>query len=125
MSAAGFLIDTHVLLWALMRSPNLPPHHREILHGRSPKRVSIATIWEIAIKSSTGKLRMPSRLLDVLRESDVALLPIEAEHAMLCADLPRHHGDPFDRMLIAQAQAEGLTILTVDRTFRAYDVAIV
>jgi PIN domain nuclease of toxin-antitoxin system len=125
MSGAGFLIDTHVLLWALMRSPNQRPHHREILYGRSPKRVGIATIWEIAIKSSTGKLRIPTRLLDVSRESDVALLQIEAEHAMLCADLPRHHGDPFDRMLIAQAQIEGFTILAVDRAFGAYGVAIV
>ncbi|APH70375.1 type II toxin-antitoxin system VapC family toxin [Aquibium oceanicum] len=125
MSANGLLIDTHVLLWELMDSPRLSPDHRRALDSDVPKFVSAATIWEIAIKSAIGKLRMPNRLLEVLAESDIEGLLIRAEHAMQCALLPRHHGDPFDRMLIAQARLEGLTILTIDRAFRDYDVAVV
>jgi PIN domain nuclease of toxin-antitoxin system len=88
------------------------------------KFVSIATLWEIAIKAASGKLTVPANLLNVIVSSDVELLPIKASHAMEAGILPPHHTDPFDRMLISQARHEGLTILTSDRQFAAYDVAL-
>ena len=119
-----YLIDTSILLWDLMDDPRLNATHSELLLGDDPKFVSIATLWEIAIKVAVGKLRMPQRLLQTLRESDVQLLDISPEHALHCAAMPLHHGDPFDRMLIAQAQLEKMTVLTSDRHFALYDVLL-
>ena len=119
-----YLIDTSILLWDLMDDPRLNATHSELLLGDDPKFVSIATLWEIAIKVAVGKLRMPQRLLQTLRESDVQLLDISPEHALHCAAMPLHHGDPFDRMLIAQAKADGLTLVSADAAMRAYEVAL-
>lgn len=119
-----YLIDTHILLWDLMDDPRLSAAHSDILLGDAAKFVSIATLWEIAVKAAVGKLRMPNRLLRTLDESDVQLLGISPQHALHCATLPLHHGDPFDRMLIAQALLEEMTILTVDRHFAAYGVTL-
>jgi PIN domain nuclease of toxin-antitoxin system len=93
--------------------------------GDAPKFVSVVTLWEIAIKASLGKIRMPGDLLQIIRQSDVELLPVMPAHAMHTASLSLHHRDPFDRMLIAQAQVEGLSILTADRQFAAYGIEII
>ena len=88
--------------------------------------VSAATIWEAAIKRALGKLRFETPvLLDTLSRGGIRVLPITAEHALTAGDLPRHHDDPFDRMLVAQAIAEGLTVITRDAWFRSYQVAII
>jgi PIN domain nuclease of toxin-antitoxin system len=88
--------------------------------------VSTASIWEAAIKRALGKLRFETPvLLDTLRRGALRVLPITAEHALVAGDLPRHHDDPFDRMLVAQALAEGLTLITRDVRLRAYQVVII
>lgn len=121
----GFLLDTHVLLWWLANDPKLSADVREII--RNPVNdsfVSAATIWEIAIKTSLGKLKQPDDLLAVLRDNRFQVLDISAEHCLNVGSLPWHHKDPFDRMLISQALVEGLTIITVDEKFKFYDVPL-
>lgn len=121
----GFLLDTHVLLWWLANDPKLSADVREII--RNPVNdsfVSAATIWEIAIKTSLGKLKQPDDLLVVLRDNRFQVLDISAEHCLNVGSLPWHHKDPFDRMLISQALVEGLTIITVDQKFKFYDVPL-
>jgi PIN domain nuclease of toxin-antitoxin system len=112
------------MLWDLVDDPRISSAHDRILLGDAPKFISIASLWEIAIKAGIGKLAMPERLLETITESDVQLLPITPAHVLHTASLPRHHGDPFDRLLIAQAQIEGLTLVTADRHFSNYDVAL-
>jgi len=85
--------------------------------------VSAASIWEIGIKQAQGKLEVRAHLLTVLREQGYLLLAIRAEHALRAAALPMHHRDPFDRMLVAQAQVEGLTLVTDDSEIARYDVS--
>ena len=121
----GFLLDTHVLLWWLANDPKLSADVREII--RNPVNdsfVSAATIWEIAIKTSLGKLKQPDDLLAVLRDNRFQVLDISAEHCLNVGSLPWHHKDPFDRMLISQALVEGLIIITVDEKFKFYDVPL-
>jgi PIN domain nuclease of toxin-antitoxin system len=87
--------------------------------------VSIATVWEIAIKAAIGKLRFPvDRMASILDDANCLQLPIKLNHALQAAALPNFHADPFDRMLIAQAQQEGLTLVTNDSMIRRYPVAI-
>jgi PIN domain nuclease of toxin-antitoxin system len=86
--------------------------------------VSAASAWEIAIKRALGKLDAPEDLGGALTESRFETLPIEVEHAVLAGALPRHHADPFGRMLVAQAQQEGLTIVTRDPAFKPYGVSL-
>jgi PIN domain nuclease of toxin-antitoxin system len=88
--------------------------------------VSTASIWEAAIKRALGKLRFETPvLLDTIRRGALRVLPITAEHALAAGELPRHHDDPFDRMLVAQAMIEGLTIVTRDARLSAYSVATI
>ncbi len=87
--------------------------------------VSVASIWEIAIKVNTGKLKFPvERLAEMLDAIGFRPLPIEPRHAVAAGGLPRHHNDPFDRMLIAQARIEGLVLVSVDAAFNRYGVAL-
>jgi PIN domain nuclease of toxin-antitoxin system len=124
------LLDTQVWLWVLAEPGRLGAAGRARL--RSPANsfyLSAATIWEIVIKNATGKLRLPDEPVAYLRgrlaETPAALLPITHEHALQLALLPTHHRDPFDRILIAQAQVEGLHVMTADRQFKAYPVDLV
>jgi PIN domain nuclease of toxin-antitoxin system len=121
------LLDTHVLLWWIEDNPKLGPAPRAIIADPGNEVVvSAATIWEAAIKRALGKLRFDTPvLLETLRRSSMRVLPITAPHALTAGDLPRHHDDPFDRMLVAQAIAEGFTLITCDRWLRSYAVAIV
>jgi len=86
--------------------------------------VSIATAWEIAIKASNGRLRVPGALGPAIVESGFRPLDISLDHTERVATLPRHHGDPFDRMLAAQALHEGLTLVTHDRAFAPYALPV-
>jgi PIN domain nuclease of toxin-antitoxin system len=86
--------------------------------------VSAATIWEISIKRGLGKLEAPGDLLFQLERSGVDLLPVTARHADLVGSLPPHHGDPFDRLLIAQAGAESLTLVSGDSDIGRYDIDV-
>lgn len=124
MSGKGYLLDTHIVLWDLSDDERISKAHDKILLGNEPKFLSIASLWEIAIKAGTGKLTMPERLMETIMESDVRLLVITPAHVLHTAGLPLHHRDPFDRLLIAQAQLEGLALVTSDHRLSAYDVAL-
>jgi PIN domain nuclease of toxin-antitoxin system len=121
MSSVRYLADTHVLLWALEDDKRLPERHRQILLSDAEVFFSAASIWEIAIKKSLGKLKAPDRLADILPRAGFRALDVTAIHAEAVAGLPLHHSDPFDRLLIAQAQIEKMTLLTVDAQFLLYN----
>jgi len=117
------LLDTHILLWWLAEDPALPLAARDaIADADTTVVVSAATAWEIAIKMAAGRLDAPDDLLDALDANSFDTLAITAAHALEAGALPAHHTDPFDRMLIAQARAEELTLVSVDHRFVAYDV---
>src|SRR5579862_6920897 len=112
------LLDTHILLWWLADDPALPSRARDVIaDADTVVSVSAATVWEIAIKKAAGRLDAPDDLLDAFGANAFGTLPISAAHALAAGCLPAHHPDPFDRMLIAQAQAESLTLVSVDRRF--------
>jgi PIN domain nuclease of toxin-antitoxin system len=117
------LLDTHILLWWLADDPSLPPLAKDaIANPDVDVIVSAASAWEIAIKRAAGRLEAPDDLLGALEANDFDSLSITVAHALAAGGLPEHHSDPFDRMLIAQARTEGLTLITVDRRFPEYDV---
>ncbi len=123
----NLLLDTHILLWALDDAPLLSQEARQaITDGRNVVFVSAATAWEIAIKKALGKLRAPTDdYLDELRRHRFIPLDITTEHALAVEQLPAHHADPFDRMLVAQARVEKLTLVTHDARLNAYGVAMI
>ncbi len=118
------LLDSRAYLWWLMDHRSLPPAARQaIAEPHSVVFVSAATIWELAIKRRLGRLRVDDADLEAeIAENDFLELPMEARHAQRAADLPPHHPDPFDRMLIAQSQTEGLVCITGDAEFGEYRV---
>ena len=118
------LLDTLTLLWWLADSPQLSAKARSAVARASTVYVSAVTVWEISIKKACGKLKAPDDLEEALLMSDFAQLPITAAHAWAAGALPLHHHDPFDRMLIAQARAESLTLATRDETMRKYPVRV-
>jgi len=122
-------VDTHCWLWALARPEALNAEAAALLSDDETEVVfSAASVWEIAIKSALGKLRVTTSedsLFDIIEHQPVTRLPILHSHARHVASLPPHHGDPFDRMLIAQAQMESLPIVTADDQFLRYKVEII
>lgn len=119
------LLDTHVLLWALTDSPSLSaPTRATIVAPENDVYVSVATAWEIAIKQTLGKLDAPQDLIGMIEANTFIQLLVTFEHAARAGALPRHHNDPFDRMLVAQAQAEGLTLVTNDPHMSQYEVPV-
>ena len=119
------LLDTHVLLWWLADDPSLSRSARDaIADSTTDVIVSAASVWEIAIKRALGKLEAPDDLLDAMKASDFDSLPITADHALAAGALPPHHTDPFDRMIVAQAQSEALVLVSTDPRLAAYDVAL-
>jgi PIN domain nuclease of toxin-antitoxin system len=119
------LLDTHILLWWLADDARMPERAATAIgDGGTQIVVSAATAWEIAIKKAAGRLHAPDDLLDALAANDFDTLAITAGHAVAAGGLPPHHSDPFDRMLIAQAQAEALTLVSVDSRFSDYDVEL-
>ncbi len=120
------LLDTHVLLWATAQPERLtePLRHALALPGNTVF-VSAASVWEIAIKRALGRIVFPLEDLDtILTRAGFEELPIASAHAIAAGGLPRHHADPFDRMLIAQARVEDLTLASEDSAFGAYDVRL-
>ena len=119
------LLDTHAYLWWLLDHPTLTPDARDaIAAGEHLVFVSAASIWEAAIKSALGRLdTSDADLVSEIEANGFEELPIHARHAGAAGTLEAHHDDPFDRMLVAQAQIEQLTIVTRDRAFAPYDVA--
>jgi PIN domain nuclease of toxin-antitoxin system len=119
------LLDTHVFLWWREAEPGLRREARQAITHSDVVYVSLASAWEIAIKTSLGKLRTPGPVEPAIEESGFEALPITFGHCDRVASLPMLHGDPFDRMLVAQAQVEGLTIVTRDPAFRRYGVPVI
>jgi PIN domain nuclease of toxin-antitoxin system len=119
------LIDTQAALWLLSKNERLPPSARELIFDKSVDCfLSAASVWEVAIKRALGKLKASADFYIHLQRHDVTGLPVYDRHAALVADLPLHHHDPFDRLLVAQAMGEGMSILSTDEILRKYDVPV-
>jgi PIN domain nuclease of toxin-antitoxin system len=120
----SLLLDTHVVLWWLTDARELSDDPKQQLDDEPAVHLSPATVWEITIKQSIGKLTDPENLPEIVIDAGFRLLPITAEHPIVAGRLPLLHRDPFDRMLIVQARCEGLTLVTRDPQIRRYDVAL-
>jgi PIN domain nuclease of toxin-antitoxin system len=120
----SLLLDTHVVLWWLTDDPTLADDIKDRLDREPDVHVSAATIWEVAIKQAIGKLPEPAGLPERIRDSGFTPLPISSEHAIIAGRLPMIHRDPFDRMLVAQAQCEDLTLVTRDPNCQKYEIAV-
>jgi PIN domain nuclease of toxin-antitoxin system len=118
------LLDTHALLWWLAGDPLAPEAADAIADPAALAVVSSASIWEISIKSAVGKLQVAEPILPHVEASGFEPLPISWAHAEVAGALPAHHRDPFDRMLVAQAQVERLTLVTRDQVFGSYEVGV-
>lgn len=121
------LLDTHILLWLSADSSKLSDRVKTIiLEEQNSLFLSLASIWELQIKSQLGKLSLTRPLPDLLKQqcetNDINLLPIALEHIFTLNDLPHHHRDPFDRLLLAQSKFEKMPILSIDSIFDAYEV---
>jgi PIN domain nuclease of toxin-antitoxin system len=120
-----FLVDTHALLWAFGKPDALSSAARNaIADPANLIVVSSASLWECALKASIGKLDLPEDFFDSVPEAGYEVLPIRISHLNVYRTLPMHHRDPFDRMLVAQARAEALTLITRDPEIASYDVDI-
>jgi len=121
-----YLLDTHTLLWFFKGDAKLSKLVTEIIKDKSnPVYLSVVNIWEIAIKNSIGKLRLHKTIEAIIEDAkkdNILILNIKTEHALKVKELPLHHKDPFDRMLIAQAIVEDFKIISVDEVFDQYEI---
>lgn len=124
----NLLLDTHILIWFLEGNSSLSKSRRQLVaDSQNIVYASIASLWEIAIKISLNKLTLSRPLIDVIKQiaaEDIEILPISPEHILQVSILPFYHRDPFDRIIIAQAQTENLPIVTDDGDFGNYAVKI-
>ncbi|MGV9688082.1 type II toxin-antitoxin system VapC family toxin [Streptomyces sp. NPDC003444] len=118
------LVDTHVVIWWLLDSPQLSDDVKDLLDTEEHAYVSAVTPWELSVKQALGKLDGPAELPELARDCQLKPLPITGAHGIRAGRLPPHHRDPFDRILIAQAQTEGLTLVTRDKHIPRYDVPV-
>ena len=122
------VIDTHILIWLLEGDIQLSESRRAILANPTNQIfVSIASLWETAIKISSGKLSLSkplSQIIDEITDSSSLILHIEPEHTLVVSTLPLHHRDPFDRIIISQAQVENLSVMTHDGAFADYGITL-
>lgn len=119
----NLLLDTHALLWWLSDNPKLGSKARRAIADAAMVGVSMASIWKISIKACLGKLDADvAEIIAECHRNGFELMAIEPAHCIAAATLPRHHGEPFDRMLVIQAKASGLTLLSGDRWADAYGV---
>lgn len=118
------LLDTHAVLWWRSDDRRLGRPARRAIAAADQVLVSSASAWEVAIKAALGKLRLPGPFEEGVERSGFTQLPISFAHAAAVATLPNHHGDPFDRMLIAQAIVEGCTLVTGDAQFEPYGLPV-
>jgi PIN domain nuclease of toxin-antitoxin system len=121
------LLDTHVLIWLVEGTDNLSQAARQAIEDEDNSlHLSIVSLWEMTIKTSLGKLQLKIPLDRILESyiipSGIEILPIHFDHLLVLRDLPLHHRDPFDRLLISQAQAKGLTLVSSDGFFSDYSV---
>ena len=120
----NLLLDTHAFLWWRMNSQSLHAAARQAIADAPYVFVSAATAWEVAIKAQLGRLQVPESISKGVEASSFLPLPMTLAHAEAAGALPLHHADPFDRMLVAQAHLEQLTLVTHDRAMAPYGVAI-
>lgn len=120
----NLLLDTHIFLWWMADSPRLKRAARELIAGSAAVYVSAVSTWEMSIKGALGKLAIPSNLEEGISSNHFLPLAITVRHSIAAASLPRHHDDPFDRMLIAQASLELLTLLTSDVRLKDYGSSV-
>ena len=119
------LLDTHVVLWQLSGERELSQSAVAAIAAADDLLFSVVSFAEIGIKAAVGKLVVPEDLQAKITDAGVRSLALAAAHGLAVAQLPTHHRDPFDRLLIAQAMTEGLTLVTADANFASYDVPIV
>lgn len=118
------LLDTHVVLWWLTDDPTLSEELKVMIDEEVDVFLSAAVIWEVAIKQALGKIAGPTDMPERIRDSELEQLPITGDHAIAAARLPLIHRDPFDRILVAQARVQELTLVTRDEHIHKYDVEI-
>ena len=123
-------IDTHVFLWALNEPERLGKRARSLLEDpENELALSVASVWEMAIKIAHKRLRLPDSfrafVIAGLRSLGVTVVPIEIQHVFVLAELPQHHADPFDRMIVAQALSARVPVVTADAAFARYDLKII
>lgn len=119
------LLDFHVVLWLLFSPEKVPALAMAALEDRENRLwVSIASLWEVKLKAASGKLPLPDGFFQAIAVAGLDILAIGLKHVDVATKLPLHHKDPFDRMLIAQALVEGMTLVSADRRAAAYDVPL-
>jgi PIN domain nuclease of toxin-antitoxin system len=119
------LLDTQIVLWQLAGSRTVRSEARAAIERATELAFSVVSFAEIGVKAAIGKLTVPADLHDHVLRSGLKVLGLAPDHGLLVAQLPLHHRDPFDRLLIAQARCEGLTIVTADQRFSEYDVPVI
>lgn len=119
------LLDTHIVIWHQQRRLDRVGRGLDAVRSAQELLVSVVSFAEMGIKQSVGRLDRPEDIRQHVLDSGARILGLSAEHGLALADLPLHHRDPFDRLLISQARSEGLTILTADTRFERYDVPVV
>ena len=123
------LVDTHAVIWFITNDSNLPKKIKAIIEDSGNRCVvSIASLWEIGIKHSLGRLELKSdleKIFEIVEQSGFGILPITPEHILASTKLDLHHRDPFDRIIIAQAIMEKLTIISKDAQFKSYPVKVI
>ncbi|HDR9878059.1 TPA: type II toxin-antitoxin system VapC family toxin [Burkholderia cenocepacia] len=120
------LLDTHIFLWIATNDPRLSTRARRLTSAADERFVSSASIWEAAIKAGLGKLDIDvGELIRAISASGIRELPVRAVHGAAVRDLPHHHRDPFDRLLVAQARHEPLRLVTADAHLARYDRSLV
>jgi PIN domain nuclease of toxin-antitoxin system len=124
MPRSNLLLDTHIVLWWRANDRRLGAEARGAIATADAVFVSVASAWEVAIKIRLGRLRIPESFAKGVESSGFERLSITFEHAEAAGVLPQHHTDPFDRMLIAQAMSEDLTLVSADRVFAKYGVRL-
>ena len=121
----NLLLDTHVVLWWRLDSRRVRGDARRAIESADHVLVSAASGWEVALKIGVGRLRLADPFARLVEASGFEKLPITLEHTERISALPRHHTDPFDRMLVGQAQAEALTLVSHDRELEPYGVPVI
>jgi PIN domain nuclease of toxin-antitoxin system len=120
------LLDTHAFLWFIANNPRLSAKAKALLESDLELLINTASLWEIAIKTSIGKLVLAQPydifIRQQLEQNSIEILPVKLEHLIIVATLPFHHRDPFDRLLIAQAMSEDLSVVSADQAFDTYAV---
>ncbi|HKY55500.1 MAG TPA: type II toxin-antitoxin system VapC family toxin [Anaerolineales bacterium] len=124
------LLDTHTFLWWNTEDPQLSARAREMIaNGQNEIFLSVASVWEISIKTAKGKLILPEvpahYILSRIGLYRFQPLPVHVSHAVRVYDLPRHHDDPFDRLLVAQSQVESIPLISTDAEIRKYEVEVI